>query len=97
MANLLLQLGAVVTVLAAPFLHLVVASAEPPEDVALVVGGFGRTAAEVIGAAGLAEVGVDRAPLGAFAQIEHPDDVEKLRQAGAVFVLDGNRVLDLCS
>lgn len=97
MANLTVQIGAFLLVLSSPLLHLGVTSFQEPDGIALVVGGLDGHAAQIIASAGLSEVGPTRAPLGAFAIIEHPSDVEKLRQAGAVFVLDGKKVLELCS
>lgn len=96
MGHLPFQLGAVVTVMAAPLLNFVQPGDFRKGGLALVVSGFNTEPSEVIRIAGLAEVGPERAPFGAYAQIENPYDIVRLKQAGALFVLDGKKVMDLC-
>ncbi|CUH82297.1 hypothetical protein TRM7557_03857 [Tritonibacter multivorans] len=89
--------AAILAVAAAPLMFLAVAGGVSEPGVALIVARPGLSPETIIAAAGLAEIGPERAPFGAFAQIDTLDDVKKLQQAGAVFVLDGRKVLELCS
>lgn len=97
MGKVFLVFAVVLAVAAAPLLVLAATGSVKEPGVALIVAPPGLRPEDIIQNAGLAEIGPERAPFGAFAQIETLEDVKKLQQAGAVFVLYGRKVLELCS
>ena len=97
MGKFIVVCAAVLAVSVAPLLVLAAAGGITEPGIALIVAPPGLKPEDIIAQAGLAEIGPERAPFGAFAQIDTLNDVKKLQQAGAVFVLDGRKVLELCS
>lgn len=97
MSNVVFQAVAILAVMAIPLLGLA-ASAVPLQqgDIALVVGGINLTPEVIISKAGLDLIGPETAPFGAFTQINSLDDINELRAAGALLVLNGQKVLELC-
>lgn len=66
-------------------------------DLALVVSApWGPDAHDIIHASGLQETYPLRAPLGSFTQLADASDVSLLKEQGAWFVLDGERIAALC-
>lgn len=81
----------------APLLFL--AATQKPDfgsPVLVVSKPWGPTAAQVIERAGMFEIAPERAPLGALTTLSGPDDIEKLKENGAWFVIDGKKVAELC-
>jgi len=97
MRNVILCLGAFLTISLAPFLLLAaVPSPSVGSPVLVVSGPWGITAAQAIERAGLFEIAPERAPLGALTTLTALKDIEVLKSNGAWFVIDGKKVAELC-
>ncbi|WP_420006378.1 hypothetical protein [Arenibacterium sp. LLYu02] len=82
----------------APLVVLFVGAPPVAGNVALIVSKpWSKSAVQVISDAQLQEVGPERAPIGAFVELRDNMSVAQLYQKGAWFVIDGRRILELCS
>lgn len=97
MSKLLIQICGVLAMALGPGLHLLQSQRLAAGDLVLVVRGFHKSADEIIKAAGLRVIGPEAARMASFTQIEFGTDVAVLKAAGAVLVVDGKKVLALCS
>ncbi|KQB96727.1 hypothetical protein AL073_06365 [Loktanella sp. 1ANDIMAR09] len=97
MKNVLFITIATATVLASPGLALVAQQKPESGDLALVVASpFGRSVEQVLDASGMTDAYPNRAPLGAFVQLETPQSYDLLIENGAWLVLRGKEILELC-
>jgi type IV secretory pathway protease TraF len=98
MSNLIVITASALAVLCAPVLALLASAPPDVGGVALVIAPPWRGgAAAVAVAVGLREVAPEAAPLGSLVLLETPQDVARLYDQGAWFVVNGQKVLELCA
>ncbi len=97
MSNFVVQICAIFAIMALPLLGVAAVPASLGQgDIALVVSGLASSPEAIITKAGLDLIGPETAPFGAFTQINTQNDIGALREAGALLVLNGQKVLELC-
>ncbi|MEH7826640.1 hypothetical protein [Gemmobacter denitrificans] len=90
--------SSVVAVALSPLLALFAAAPPPEGGVALVVAApWGKAAAQVAQDAHIQEIGPERAPIGVLVKLGDEGSVTRLYENGAWFVVNGQRILELCS
>lgn len=89
-------LAAMFLVVCSPFLMLVLQETPRTGEIALVISAPWTSAAEVVEQADIVEIAPERAAFGALVFLDTPQSIERLFAAGAWFVIDGKRVLQLC-
>lgn len=67
------------------------------EPVLVISAPWREDAADVIRRAGLQEISPERAPFGALTALSDASEVERLKNNGAWFVVDGRLVAQLCA
>ena len=97
MKPILFVVFATLTVLTSPL--LAIAAQGPPAmyGVALVVASpAGQSIGDILKASDMTDAFPGRAPIGAFVVLEDADSLQRLRENGAWFVIDGKRILAFC-
>lgn len=98
MANVTLFIAAAVIVMSSPILMLFSQGKPQAGEVALVISTpWGPDAARIAEKAGLQEVAPERAPLGVLVALDSAQSVDRLYSNGAWLVINGKKVLELCS
>ncbi|CRL12336.1 MAG: hypothetical protein ACPGSW_04225 [Phaeobacter italicus] len=88
---------AVITV-CAPAIMLFASATPQVGEVALIIAPpWGDSAAQIAKRSNVAEVTPERAPFGALVMLETPQSADQLFRQGAWLVMDGRKVLELCS
>ena len=93
MTQIVFMCLAFATVVFSPVLVLVAQGQPQVGGVALVIPGPGGID---MGQMNLSEIGPVRAPVGFFVEIETDDNIAALYESGALLVIDGKKVLQLC-
>jgi hypothetical protein len=97
MKSALFIMIAMATVLASPGLGLIAQEKPKTGDLALVIASpFGGSIDHVLDASGMTDAFPNRAPLGAFVNLETPQSYDLLIENGAWLVLRGKEILELC-
>ncbi len=97
MKTALFIIFAMTTVVASPVLALVAQTKPQSGDLALVIASpFGMSIDGVLTASGMTDIYPDRAPIGAFVQLEDTQSYDALIASGAWLVLHGEGILELC-
>lgn len=98
MRHVVLWGSGIAVMLLAPLLILLGTEDLQSGDPVLVVSSpWGAEAVDVINRTGLHEISPERAPFGALTEIVAPEDVQRLKQNGALFVIGGSKVAQLCA
>lgn len=98
MPNIALMVAAIFAVLVSPVLSLIALGAPDVGEIALVISPpWGPSSHQIAEKAGVQEVAPERAPLGVLVSVDRADAVGRLYENGAWLVVDGNRILELCS
>lgn len=97
MRNLVFCSLAFLTMVLAPVLVLFGSnSLRAGEPVLVVTAPWGPSAAVIVSRTGLFEISPESAPFGALTVLSDLGDVRRLKENGALFVLDGKTVAQLC-
>ena len=84
-------------VTASPVLALVALNRPQTGDLALVVASpFGASLTQILAGSGTPDAYPGRAPIGAFVVLANAQTMTLLKEAGAVLVLPGKEILELC-
>ncbi len=98
MSNVTLFIAAAVIVISSPILTLLSDGRPQVGEVALVISApWGPDAARIAEKAGVQEVAPERAPLGVLVALDSAQSVDRLYDSGAWLVINGRKVLELCS
>ncbi|MVO16266.1 hypothetical protein [Parasedimentitalea huanghaiensis] len=98
MSNAILITAAAALVISSPILALLSQGRPQAGDIALVIAApWGGNAAQIAAQAGLQEIAPARAPLGILVALDNAQSVDRLYSNGAWLVIDGKKVLELCS
>ncbi|TLP66985.1 hypothetical protein FEE96_06440 [Parasedimentitalea maritima] len=98
MSNAILITAATALVISAPILTLFSQGRPQAGDIALVIAApWGGNAARIAAQAGVQEIAPERAPLGILVALDSAQSVDRLYSNGAWLVIDGKKVLELCS
>lgn len=95
--NSALIVVAIVLVGLSPLLSLFTWAPPQAGDVALVVAPPWDDATAIVTKAELREVSPERAPLGTLVALENAQSINRLYASGAWLVIDGKKVIELCS
>lgn len=98
MSNVTIIIAAVILVVASPILTLLFQSKPQVGEVALVISApWGPDTAQIAELSDVQEITPERAPLGAFVTVEDTQSIDRLYSNGAWLVINGKKVLELCS
>ncbi|PJI86391.1 hypothetical protein BC777_2760 [Yoonia maricola] len=88
---------AMATVIASPMLALVAQEKPEQGELALVIASpFGLSIDTILGATDMTDVYPERAPMGAFVQLDTAHSYDVLVENGAWLILRGEEILKLC-
>ena len=98
MSNVTFIIVAVILVVGSPVLMLLSQGSPQVGDVALVISApWGPDTALIAARSGVKEVAPERAPLGVLVALDSAQSVDRLYSNGAWLVINGKKVLELCS
>lgn len=98
MTNVTLIIAAVIIVMSSPILMLLSQARPQAGQVALVISApWGPDTAWIAEKAGVQEIAPERAPLGILVELDSAHSVDRLYENGAWLVINGKKVLELCS
>ena len=98
MHNVTFIIAAVFFVVASPILSLLFQDKPQAGEVALVISApWGPDTARIAELSGVQEISPERAPLGVLVTLENTQSIDRLYSNGAWLVIDGKKVMELCS